>query len=159
MWINRRDWHEQQRELVRLREEILRWRDSRDELNRELGGLRTQNVQLHRDNAQLAHQMELVIVQLAVANDERVALLRSRGVPVSDTPTFHVEHPGAKPAEAAKPIWNGVGLDDEDEQRKTLAALESGAAASLFEDPGDDVAEALGRRHNEFGEVEHLHGR
>lgn len=147
------------REWDDLKAERKRMQDAVAERDLELGGLRTQNIQLHRDNSMLAHQMELVIVQLAVANDERVALLRARGVAAPESPSFHVEHPAGDMPKPASPIWHGISVDDEDEARKTLADLEASSAASLFDDPGDDVAGKLGRRHNEFGEVEHIQGR
>lgn len=150
--MSAREWDDIRAERKRLQEAVA----GRDV---ELGGLRAQNVQLHRDNSMLAHQMELVIVQLAVANDERTALLRARGVSASDTPTFHVEHPAGTMPVAAAPAWHGTPVADEDEALKTLAAVEASAAASLFDDPGDAYAEAMGRRHNEFGEVEHIQGR
>lgn len=147
--MSAREWDD-----IRAERKLLQDRIATAEL--ELGGLRTQNVQLHRDNSQMAHQLELVIVQLAVANDERVALLRSRGVPVLDTPQFDVARPG-EPPQASPAAWAGRPLGDDDEEKlATVAALESSAAASLFEDPGDDIAEQLGRRHNDMGEVEHL---
>lgn len=126
----------------------------------ELGGLRTINVQLHRDNSQLAHQLELVIVQLAVANDERVALLRARGVDVHNSPQYEVSRPTGEAPKAVTSAWVGRPLDDEVEEEKarTVAAMESSAAASLFDDPGDAAAAVLGRAHNELGEVEYLKG-
>ena len=152
-FLSAREWDDIKAERKRLQ-------DAASAAERELGGLRTQNIQLHRDNSQLAHQMELVIVQLAIANDERVALLRARGVGVQDTPAFHVERPGERPAPGATPLWNGTPIADETaEADRMLAAVADGAAASLFDDPGDDVAAKLGRRHNEFGEVEFIHGR
>ena len=149
---------EQHAEMTRLREDILRWRHGRDEINRELGGLRTQNIQLHRDNARMAHELEMVLVQFAAANDERVALLRSRGVPVNDPPQMSVEKPAGTLPAAPPPIW-GTPMDDERDGIKTIAAIEAASNASLFEDPGDAVAEQLGRRHSEFGEVEYVQGR
>ena len=150
--MSAREWDDIKAERKRLQDGIA----ARD---LELGGLRSQNVQLHRDNSMLAHQMELVIVQLAVANDERTALLRARGIAANDTPTFHVEHPGGTMPVGAKPAWHGTPIDEEVEAARTLSAIDAAAAASLFDDPGDDVAAALGRRHNEFGEVEHIQGR
>ncbi len=160
MWSTAKDRiiADQHHEITALRGEVLRWREGRDEINRELGGLRTQNVQLNRDNSQLAHQLELVIVQLAVANDERVALLRQMGVAVQHAAQFAVAAPGTMP-KATTPLWEGTPLEDEDEKKQTVAALESSAAASLFEDPGDELAAALGRSHSESGEVEYAGGR
>ncbi len=150
--MSAREWDD-----IRAERKLLQDRIATAEL--ELGGLRTINVQLHRDNSQLAHQLELVIVQLAVANDERVALLRSRGVPVADTPQFFVAPNGDAPRPVA-PAWVGRPLDDADEEEKarTVASMESSAAASLFDDPGDEAAAVLGRAHNELGEVEYLKG-
>ena len=149
--MSAREWDDIKAERKRLQDGIA----ARD---LELGGLRAQNVQLHRENSSLAHQMELVIVQLAVANDERTALLRARGVAANDMPTFHVEHPAPLSTAVPTQAWHGTPMDDEAEAAKTLAAVDASAAASLFDDPGDEVAAALGRRHNEFGEVEHLQG-
>lgn len=147
--MSAREWDD-----IRAERKLLQDRIATAEL--ELGGLRTMNVQLHRDNSQLAHQLELVIVQLAVANDERVALLRARGVAVLDTPQFEVARPGEAP-KATPAAWVGRPLEDEAEEEKarTVSAMESSAAASLFDDPGDAAAAVLGRAHNELGEVEY----
>lgn len=149
---------EQHDEIARLRAEILRWRDGRDQVHQELGGLRSQNVQLHRDNSRLAHEIEMVLVQLAVANDERVALLRSRGVPVNDPPTMTFHAPDGSIPRPVEPAW-GTPLEDEHEKANVMASVEAASNASLFEDPGDMIAETLGRQHNEFGEVEFHQGR
>lgn len=156
MWNRAKDRiiAEQHREITRLREEILRWRSDRDKTNQELGGLRTQNVDLHKDNVRLASHLELVIVQLAAANDERVALLRARGVAVPDAPQVDVARPGETPVPPSPQVW-GTPLAEEQEAASTIAAVEAGSNMSLFEDPGDGAAAVLGRKHNEFGEVEY----
>lgn len=159
-WISQSQLVEaRDREIVSLREQLDDTRAGADLAQRELGALRAENVMLQRDNARLANQMEMLIIQLATSNDERVALLRERGARVADPPSMSVEQPG--PSATPRPAFVGRPLEDADEEERlrTLAAMESSSAASLFDDPGDTVAEALGRRHNEFGEVEHVQGR